>query len=74
MSLFGGPPGAASAVRPAEDDVPARTAVHHVVAVQAKHHIIARSAFEDVGAVERLVRGRAGLNRHVVLPVIVAVR
>ena len=61
-----------SAVRPAEDDVPAWTTVHHIVAVQAKHHIVARSADEDVGAIERLVRDGARLNRHVVLSVIVA--
>ena len=72
MSLFGGPPGAASAVRSTEDDVPTWTAVHHVVAVQAKHHVIARPAFENVGAVEGLVRRRASLNRGVVLPVVVA--
>src|SRR5688572_372020 len=58
-----------SAIRPTEDDVPAWTAVHHIVAVQAKHHIVTRSPEEDVGAIERLVRSGAGLNRHVVLPV-----
>ena len=60
-----------SAVRTTEDDVLTRTTVHHVVAVQPEHHIVARSADEDVGAVERLVRDRASLNRRVVLPVIV---
>ena len=36
-----------------------------------KHHVIARAALEHVGAVEGLVRHSAGLNRRVVLPVIV---
>ena len=60
-----------STVRPTQDDVVTRTTVHQIVAIQTKHHIVARSAFEDVGAVEGLVRARASLNRRVVLSVIV---
>ena len=58
-------------VRSAEDDVSTWTAVHDVVPVEREHHVIARAALEHVGAVEGLVRHSAGLNRRVVLPVIV---
>src|SRR4029453_3441991 len=57
-----GAAGCRSAVRSTKDDVPTGTAVDHIVAVQSKDYVIARPAFDDVGAVQRLVRGRPSLN------------
>ena len=58
-------------VRSAQDDVVTLTAVHHVVAIQSKHDIVALPAFDNVGAVERLIRNGAGLDRRVILPVVI---
>ena len=66
-----GAAGCRSAVRSTEDDVRTGTAVDHVVAVQSKDHVIARPAFDDVGAVEGLVRRRTRLNIGVVNVVVV---
>src|SRR5262249_32293412 len=63
--------GCRSAVRPTEDDVRTLTAIDHIVAVQSEDHVIARPAFENVGAVERLVCCRTRLNIRVVNPVLV---
>ena len=60
-----------STVRPAEDDVVAGTAIHHIVAVQAEHDVIATAAVEDVSAVERLIRDRARLDHGVRLIVVI---
>jgi hypothetical protein len=66
-----GAAGCRSAVRSTKDDVPTGTAVNHIVAVQSKDHVIARPAFEDVGAIEGLVRGCTSLNSRVVNIVVV---
>jgi hypothetical protein len=63
--------GCRAAVRSTEDDVHTWTAVDDVVAVQSKGHVIARPAFDDVGAIERLVRRCTSLNIRVVGIVVV---
>ena len=54
-----------------QDDVPAGTAVDHVVAVQSKHHVIAGTTFDNVGAAERLVGCCTCLNVGVINIVVI---
>ena len=63
--------GRRTAIGSTENDVAPGTTVHDIVAIQAEHHVIVRPALEHVSPVQRLVGTGAGLDRRVVLPVIV---